>query len=219
MSSFSEQEVRERIRAVKWFHRIDLGNGIITEAERDTAAKIRGLHIPNDLRGQTVIDIGTWDGAFAFECERRGAERVLATDHFAWQKGGDAGFTLAHELLRSGVERKMIRVEELSPETVGVFDLVLFLGVLYHAENPMLYLRNVFSICRVRAIIETHVDAVEYPRPVAVYYPYDTLLGDPTNFWGPNPACVEAMLREVGFAHVERFESWHSNRMEFHAWK
>lgn len=80
------------------------------------------------------------------------------------------------------MERKTIRVEELSPETVGAFDIALFLGVLYHAENPMFYLRILASVCRDLAIIETHVDALDYPRPAAVFYPGMSLNGDPTNF-------------------------------------
>jgi tRNA (mo5U34)-methyltransferase len=215
--------ITERVSAIKWFHRIDLGNGIITQAERDTFAKIAALHIPQNLTGKTVLDVGAWDGAFAFECERRGARSVLATDHWAWQNGGDAGFELARDILQSRVERQTICVEDLSPETVGTFDLVLFLGVLYHAQDPMRYLRNIFSVCRELAIVETHIDAQDYPRPAAVYYPGDTLAGDPTNFWGPNPACVVAMLKDVGFSRVEQFPAWMPGtvqaRIEFHAFR
>lgn len=56
-----------------------------------------------------------------------------------WERRGHAAFDLAHEALRSQIETQSVAVENLSPATVGVFDLVLFLGVLYHAENPMLY--------------------------------------------------------------------------------
>lgn len=94
--------------------------------------------MPDDITGKTVVDIGAWDGAFSFDCERRIAARVLATDHFIWERMGHGGFDLAHEVLQSRVESKTIRVEDLSPETVGVFDGALFLGVLYHAQNPML---------------------------------------------------------------------------------
>lgn len=211
--------LRDRVAAIQWWHRIDLGGGIVTPGQDHTFAKIAALHLPEDLTGKTVIDIGAWDGALSFECERRKALRVLATDHFIWQLRGHGGFDLAHEALHSRVERKVIRVEELSPEAVGVFDVALFLGVLYHAENPMLYLRNLASICRELAIIETHIDALDYPRPAAVFYSGTTLNGDPTNFWGPNPACVESMLLEVGFRRVQRFDPWLAGRMIFHAWK
>jgi tRNA (mo5U34)-methyltransferase len=156
-TSFS---LADRVTAVDWFHRIDLGHGIITPGVDDTPAKIAAIALPDDLSGKTVIDVGAWDGAFSFECERRNASRILATDHYIWKHRGHTGFDLAHEILASRVERKTIAVEELSTDTVGVFDLVLFLGVLYHSQDPMGYLRNVAAICRDRVIVETHVDAL-----------------------------------------------------------
>ena len=83
----------------------------------------------------------------------------------------------------------------------------------------MLYLRRVAAVCGSQLILETHVDALDYPRPAAVFYPFDTLNNDPSNFWGPNPACVDAMLREVGFSSVKTFEGHIRQRMVFHAWK
>lgn len=215
----SAASLLDRVNAVPWWHRIDIGHGIITPGPDDSFTKIAAAHLPDDLTGRTVIDVGAWDGAFSFECERRNASRVLATDYFVWERIGRAGFDLAHEALQSRVESKMIRVEDLSPETVGMFDIALFLGVLYHAQDPMRYLRNVASICRELVIVETHVDALDYPRPAAVFYPFDTLNGDGSNFWGPNPACVESMLLEVGFTSVRRFEPWLPSRMVFHGSK
>lgn len=209
----------ERINTIEWWHRIPLGNGVVTLGPDDTPRKIAGVHLPEDLTGKSVIDIGAWDGAFSFECERRNASRVLATDHFIWERRGHAGFDLEHEMLHSRVERSMIPVEDLCPDTVGVFDIALFLGVLYHAQDPMRYLRNLALVCRECAIIETHVDALDYPRAAAVFYPGTALNNDPTNFWGPNPECVEAMLLEVGFRKTQRFEPCAPTRMAFHAWK
>ena len=219
MSSHSTSSLLERVNAIHWWHRMDIGHGIVTPGIDDSFTKIVAAHLPDDLTGKTVIDVGAWDGAFSFECERRNASRVLATDHFIWERRGRAGFDLAREALQSRVESKMIRVEDLSPETVGVFDIVLFLGVIYHAQDPLRYLRNVGSICRGLVIVETYVDALDYQRPAAVFYPRDTLNGDASNFWGPNPACVESMLLEVGFARVQQFDPWLPSRMVFHAWK
>lgn len=90
-----------------------------------------------------------------------------------------------------------------SPETVGVFDLVLFLGVLYHMRHPLLALERVFSVTGKQVIIESHVDILDYDRPAMAFYPGDEVNGDPSNWWGPNVAAVEAMLNVVGFQKVK----------------
>lgn len=214
------EELRQRILGRPWFHRIDLGHGLVTPGVDDTPEKLGHVRLPADLHGWSVIDVGAYDGFFSFEAEKRGASRVLAADDFCWRLTGMAskeGFDLAHAALGSRVESRVIPVEDLSPETVGTFDLVLFLGVLYHSQDPLRYLRIVRSICTRQLILETHLDAQDYPRPAMVFYPGRTLNDDPTNFWGPNPAAVVAMLEDVGFARVETFPHWRPDRMVFHA--
>lgn len=76
----------------RWWHSIDLGQGVVTPGTKPPGtmrAEIEALRLP-DLAGKTVLDIGAWDGAFSFECERRGAERVVALDHFIWSVDLDA---------------------------------------------------------------------------------------------------------------------------------
>jgi tRNA (mo5U34)-methyltransferase len=212
--------IRRRVHSRPWFHRIDLGNGLVTPGVDDTPHKLRYLRLPRRLDGLSVLDVGAYDGFFSFECERRGAARVVAADAFCWTYGGMAskeGFDLARAALRSRVEEVLIPVEEISPERLGTFDLVLFLGVLYHAPDPLRYLRRVRSVCRGRLILETHIDALDYPYPAAVYYPGAVLNNDASNHWGPNPACVEAMLREVGFRRSKRVCLYHGTRAVYHA--
>lgn len=202
------EALRQKVASRPWFHIIDLGDGVRTPGCDNSAAKVGYLGLPDRLDGRSVLDIGAYDGYFSFECERRGAARVVASDHFCWTYGcGMAtkeGFDTARAALGSRVEEALVPVEELAPARVGTFDLVLFLGVLYHAPDPIRYLRAVRSICRDWLILETEVDAEDYPRPAAVFYPGGVLNNDPSNFWGPNSAAVEAMLREVGFRKVER---------------
>jgi tRNA (mo5U34)-methyltransferase len=142
---------------------------------------------------------------------------VLAADWMVWQDGGKIGFTIAREALTSKVEDIDILVEDIRPETVGMFDIVLFLGVLYHAQDPLGYLRRTRSVCREMAIIETHVDLLDTPRPALAFYEGDALDEDPTNFFGPNQLAVEAMLREVGFNRIEMVTHYNRCRMVFHA--
>jgi tRNA (mo5U34)-methyltransferase len=205
--------LRREVARIKWWHTIDLGNGVVTPGMSNPAARLRQFGIPGDLQGKTALDIGAWDGFFSFEAERRGAKRVLATDSFCW--GGDgwgtkAGFELARKALKSNVEDLEIDVLDLSPETVGVFDLVLFLGVLYHMRHPLLALERVHSVTANHLILETELDMLGCKRPAMAFYPGAELANDPTNWWGPNPAAVEAMLRTVGFREVRRVPRWFS---------
>lgn len=202
----SEAALRERVARVNWFHSIELRPGLTTPGSDDTAARLDLLRIPPDLAGRTVLDVGAWDGFFSFEAERRGAARVVAADHFAWH--GDnwsdkSGFELARRALGSRVEDVNIDVMDLSPERVGSFDLVLFLGVLYHLRHPLLALERVAGVTAGSLILETHVDLTWVRRPAMAFYPGQELGWDPTNWWGPNPAAVAAMLRAVGFKRVE----------------
>src|SRR5438067_203919 len=80
-ASETEQEnLRKEVAQITWFHRIDLGHGIITPGPDDSPAKLKGLRLPVNLQGISVLDVGAWDGFFSFEAERRSASRILATD-------------------------------------------------------------------------------------------------------------------------------------------
>jgi len=197
----------DRMAELRWFHRIPLPDGTVTPGvDIDAEAKLAFNKLPDDLTGMSVLDIGAWDGLFSFTCEQRGADRVLATDSHAWNGegwGSKECFLLARELLESKVEDKDIDVMDVSPDTVGEFDVVLLLGVLYHLRHPLLALERVASVTRKMLILSTSVDMVSHERPAAAFYPGSDLNGDPTNWWGPNPACVEAMLHDVGFTRVE----------------
>jgi tRNA (mo5U34)-methyltransferase len=197
--------LRQEVGKISWFHRIDLGNGIVTPGCDDSRAKLETLHLPASLEGLSVLDIGAWNGFFSFEAERRGARRVLATDSFCWSGEGwgtKTGFDLAKKALNSKVEEMEIDVMDLSPENVGVFDVVLFLGVLYHLRHPLLALEKIFSVTRGYVVVETVLDKVWDKRPVAAFYPGSELNADPSNWWAPNRAGMEAMLKSAGFKGV-----------------
>jgi tRNA (mo5U34)-methyltransferase len=200
-------ELRRRVGEIAWYHTIDLGNGVVTPGATDSRARLPEIGLPDDLTGKSVLDIGAWDGFYSFEAERRGAGRVLAVDRTEWVgegwPSGKAGFELARETLRSNVEDRVMDVYELSPEAVGRFDLVLFLGVLYHLRDPLLALERVASVTAGRLILETHVDLSFARRPAIAFYPGQELSHDPTNWWGPNAPAVVGMLRAVGFERVE----------------
>jgi tRNA (mo5U34)-methyltransferase len=80
---------------------------------------------------------------------------------------------------------------------------MLFAGVLYHLRHPLFELERVAKLVSSELIVEMHLDAMDYDRPAMVFYPGAELNSDDTNWWGPNRACVEAMLRDIGFKNVE----------------
>lgn len=201
-------ELKNEVAKIEWWQRIDLGHGIVTPGRGNNFKTLPALELPDDLTGKTVLDVGAWDGFFSFEVEKRNAARVLATDSFSWYGEGwgtKAGFELARKVLDSKVEDMDIDVLELSPEKVGTFDLVLYLGVLYHMRYPLLSLERVYSVTGDQLILETQVDMLGYRRPAMAFYPGAESHGDPTNWVGPNPKCVVAMLEAVGFKEIKVF--------------
>ena len=211
----------ERVAARAWYHQIDLGNGYTTPGQDFSARKLAALNLPERLDGKTVLDVGAWDGFFSFECERRGAARVVASDGVCWAGPGIAdgdGFNLAKEILNSGAEKHFSRVEDLDVDQLGSFDIILFLGVLYHAPDPLGYLRKMRSLCREMVVIETHVDLLEIDRPALAYYPGDSQNNDASNFFGPNEAAVVGLCQDAGFRNVIVVNRYYEpQRMVFHA--
>ena len=206
------EELRRAVAGHRWFHTIDLGGGLVTDGQDESPRKLAWLDLPEDLSGKTVLDVGAWDGFFSFEAERRGAARVVAVDPACWRPpawgpdgwGTKRGFDLAHRALGSRVESLDIEdLTALSPETVGTFDVVLFLGVLYHLPDPWPVLEAVASACSGLLILETHADFIDVRRPAMALYPGDEVEGDPSNWCGPNAAWLRAALTTLGFARVE----------------
>ncbi len=224
-SGFQDVEkVKAEIADVNWYHQIDLGDGIVTPGVDNTMSRMAPLELPADLSGKSVLDIGAWDGVFSFEAERRGASRVLATDSYCWSGEGwgtKEGFLTASRILGSRVDDMEIDVMDLTPERVGTFDLVLFVGVLYHLRHPLLALERVASVTSDQLIFDSHTAMTKEHDPVMLFYPGTELNNDPTNWWGPNPPAVEAMLRDVGFRRIERKhpELIKKGRLILHAWK
>ena len=196
----------EEVERIDWFHSIRLADDLVTPGkEGDTAAKLAMLRLPERLDGKTVLDVGAWDGFFSFEAERRGAARVVATDHHVWTSPhwGDAGFRCAHRALGSAVEQRYLDVYDHTKDALGTFDVVLFLGVLYHLRHPLLALERLREVTGELLVLETHVELLPTRRPVAALYPRDELMADASNWWGPNVAACKGLLEAAGFSDVQ----------------
>jgi tRNA (mo5U34)-methyltransferase len=204
----------DSMEQITWWHQIELPEGRTTPGYDRSAEKFATLHMPS-LAGKTVLDVGAWDGYFSFEAERMGASQVVALDTFAWQKpGGKHGFEYARSALGSNVEDIEVDVLDISPETVGQFDVVLFLGVLYHMRHPFLALERVASVARELIVVETLADLRYLRSPAAAFYPW-SMLTDQTNWWGPNKAAVEGMLRSLDCERVDCYAEPRLTRTQF----
>jgi tRNA (mo5U34)-methyltransferase len=220
-------DVERRIRDLgDWFHNLDL-NGVQTAPDHflgdyPAVKWQRFAHaIPADLRGWSVLDIGCNGGFYSQEMKRRGADRVVGIDSDPRYL---AQARLAAEVLGLEIELRQMSVYEL-PSLRERFDLVLFMGVLYHLRYPLLALDILHAHVVSRMLVfqtmlrgspgvarlqpdypfseTTPFEDPAYPRLHFVEHRY---AADPTNWWIPNRACAEAMLRSAGFAIVEHPE-------------
>jgi tRNA (mo5U34)-methyltransferase len=190
-----------------WWHSFELPDGTRIEGVCDLAGlqnRIGQFPIPQDLRGKRVLDIGAWDGWFSFEMERRGAV-VLAIDN--WD---NPRFREIHALLNSRVEYRQLDMYELTPDRIGRFDIVLFMGVLYHLKHPLLALERVCALATGMAAVDSAIllekhrpgDDVER-RPVMEFYETAEYGGQTDNWVAPSLSCLLAFCRTAGFARVE----------------
>ncbi|MGY2048075.1 TIGR04290 family methyltransferase [Methylobacterium sp. JK268] len=204
-----------------WFHNIEIAPGLFTAPDHFLGdyptVKWRGFAhaIPADLTGASVLDIGCNGGFYAIEMKRRGAARVVGLDE---DPDYLAQARFAAEALGAAIEFRQGSVYDVA--ALGErFDLVLFMGVLYHLRHPLLALDLIHAhVAADRLVFQSmqrgaktvaavapdydffemdHFDRPDYPK---LHFIEQSYAGDPTNWWAPNRACTEAMLRAAGFA-------------------
>ena len=226
----SDPALRDRIHQVGgWRHRIDLG-GVVTPGSEDTAAEWERLRIPSPA-AKRVLDIGCSDGYYSFRCEGLGASEVVAIDDVSSYLAATNGFRVAADQLGSQATYMVRDVETLSSEQLGLFDVVLFINVLYHLPNPVLALRRIADVTRpggtlvlktyyrtdVRLWLRGKCIGFDFGRrPKWWYFPGSELGGDPTNWWAPNRSGLEALLQSTGWTDVRHVTTWR-DRLYFHA--
>ncbi len=214
-------ELRRSVAQRQWYHTIELRPDVVTPGWFDTRTVPARLPFPSDLTGRRCLDVGTFDGFWAFEMERRGASEVVAVDvpdpeDWDWPPGaprdvreriserheGGEGFELAHRALGSEVRKERCSIYDLDPEHLGTFDFVYVGSLLVHLRDPVGALDRVRRVCRGRALFVDTIDwwmTVRWPRR-----PMARLDGrDRPWWWNPNEAALVRMVEAAGFELVQ----------------
>ena len=211
-----------------WYHTIEFPDGRRSKGYFDHRTVVDRYGIPASLHGLSALDVATGDGFFAFEMERRGADRVVAVDINSvrdadwiprmrtlvpettmdletWKEH----FEMAHRLLGSSVQRIECNVYELGPELAGTFDVIFCGDLLLHLQNPLKALVNVRSVTRGLAIIETPIDVdLERAFPGKPYLRFGALdseqqPGELNTFWRFSTKGLQDMMVYAGFTDPE----------------
>jgi tRNA (mo5U34)-methyltransferase len=220
--------LEERVRALgPWFHNLDLG-GVATAPDHflgdypNMKFKRFAPHLPADLAGRSVLDIGCNAGFYSMEMKRRGARRVVGID-------SDERYLAQARFAAETLGYDNIEFRELSVYDVAAlgerFDVVIFMGVLYHLRHPLLALDLIHEhVAGDLLIFQSMQRGSASVLPLEEDYPFEEAdifhesgyprlhfvereyAHDWTNWWVPNRACAEAMLRASGFAIETRAE-------------
>jgi len=210
---YTQQEIVDKVKAVPyWGHSIPLPFGIVTPGlVMKNDKTLIHLNMPADLSGKRILDVGTWDGFYAFEAERRGAE-VVAIDNLERMKipserqfasKGNKGFETAKDILNSNVTFCNTSVYDVTPEWFGMFDITLLLGVLYHLKHPMLALEKIAAVTSDAIFIESAWFRSISRLPMWRYMGGGGFNGDPTNWFMFNTPAIVQMLKHAGFPKVD----------------
>jgi tRNA (mo5U34)-methyltransferase len=209
---------------IVWHQRWEMYRDVHTPGLNPVATILDRAAVPEDLTGRTVLDIGTWNGGCAFECARRGAARVVGLGP---EDPEQTGFCrIQRQLGLTNVDYVKGSVYDIDRSRLGTFDVVLLFGVIYHLRYPLLALDKVYEVAAQDLFVESHVIdryflaggettprrlarlSRRLPRtPLWRFYQFDELLGDGTNWFGPNLCALKAAVESAGFA-IRHGSAW-----------
>jgi tRNA (mo5U34)-methyltransferase len=204
-----------------WYHNVVFAPGVMSNPSNADypASRWRVLDevIPKDLTGKSVLDIGCNSGFFSLEMKKRGASRVVGVDimpHLLAQSRFAAHwFGLPLELYECGAYD--VRLLE------SQFDIVVFIGVLYHLKHPLYALEQIASVCKETMYFQSVVrgpagdvepledypvtEAAIFDQPAwpKLYFIEKKFNGDESNWWFATRSCLKAMARTSGFSEVQ----------------
>lgn len=213
------EELQNLLDGLLWYHTIDVRPGVTTKGWFDLRHALSLIPWP-EIAGKRCLDIGTWDGFYAFELERRGAAEVVAIDvpdlrdcdfpPSVWEdpdfdpdppgkQRRSAGFDLVHEHLGSKVQRRGINVYDLAESDLGRFDVIVLGSLLVHLRDP------VRALDAIRRVTDGHLVLIDY-----LHWPLEALssrrpvaqlgaISDDFQWWLPTSSALRHMLTAAGF--------------------
>lgn len=211
------EQLCERVAAIDWYHTIELAPGVVTPGWLDHRPIVHRVPLPRSLEGLRCLDVGTFNGFWAFEMERRGASEVVAVDvldpgRWDWPVGADeravaeigsrlaggVGFEIASNALGSAVTRVDRSVYDLDEADVGRFDFVYLGSLLVHLRDPVRALERVRAVCRGTLVV---VDGIDLPLSFhSGKLPLARLDGRGRPWWWlPNVAGLARLVEAGGF--------------------
>ncbi len=225
-AQYTPEQIRRKVVELgEWFHNFEF-QGVRTApnhflGDYPAIKWNRFAHSIPDVRDRTVLDIGCNAGFYSIEMKRRGAARVLGIDS---DDDYLAQARFAASLCGADIEFRQLSVYDVA-EIGEKFDLVLFLGIFYHLRHPLLALDLIQEhVVKDWFIFQTMLRGSDRVEPLADDYPFqeteifdgeafprmffieEKYAGDPTNWWVPNRAGAEALLRTAGFKIVDHPE-------------
>lgn len=209
-------DLLEQAQGRSWYHTLELAPGVVTKGLFDLRPWVDRYGLPERLDGMRVLEVGTWDGFWAFEMERRGAAEVIALDlddereldwpprrrpqHLPEQPRGE-GFALAKEILGSRVQRVVCNIYDADPADLGTFDLVFCGMVLIHLRDQLLALERIARLCKGTFISAEEPERLTNLLPFpAVRYRADRDAA--VVYWQPSRRAWRRMIWTAGFDRV-----------------
>lgn len=218
----TNEDISQKLSTVSWYHRFEIVPGVFTPGKLLSKPKETFEHfgLPSDLTGKRVLEVGTWDGPLAFECEARGAV-VTAMDI---QDPARTGFNVAREILGSKVSYVQGSVYDVARLLTGTFDYIFFLGVFYHLKHPVLAFEELSKLLDQggtlvfegeclrgyweneegkRCDLPTLVEIANSNIPLCLFYA-ETFKGDDSNWFIPNFSCLKGWMQAAGLMVVSQ---------------
>jgi len=221
-------DLRRAVEAARWYHTIELPGGIVTRGEYDLRPAVAQVPLPASLTGRRCLDVGTRDGFWAFEMEKRGATDVVGIDlddpsQYDWPAPApvlDAAaraeieqrnqcFGIARDALGSSVERRVQSVYTLDPEVMGRFDFAMIGTLALHLRDPVGALMGIRRVMEpggtllVKDVVSLSLSLLRPRAPAAAL-----MTRDEPFWWIPNRAALERYVHAAGFEVLDSSGIW-----------